>query len=579
MKISYHLKLAFVYLVFGTLWILLTDFLVFSRITDSFLHHRIETIKGIFFVFVSTGLIYITSKLLMSRIEKEKERNSNLAFLLDNANDAIMIKGYNGNILYWNKGAENLYGWRKEDVVGKQLSDVIKYSPEEIQDVIKGVENDGEWFGEMVTFTRDGEQRTTYTRWSRIGTFEGDENPVLIISSDISEIKNLEERLQRIQRLENLGMLSSEIAHDLNNVIQPILMSSDILRESVNDSKLRNIADMINQSARRGTELVQQILTFSKGLKSKKSYVNTVEIVEEVASIAQRTFPDTVKVDYEADENINSIYGVRTQIDQVLMNLIVNARDAVRNEGHIYIKAENFKPDDNFMSGHNTSEYDSYIRLSVKDSGSGIAPEIIDRIYEPFFTTKGRESGTGIGLSTCKRVIEEHDGFMEVKSEPGVGTEFIVYLPSSAPAEETTNAGSIQDEYAASGESVLVADDELFVRELLKGVLESANYNVITADNGEHALSLLSENSDLGKNIKAVITDLEMPNLTGHELARKLKDINPGIRVMVISGSSGLDEFDKLREEPNGYIDSFILKPFTNQKLLDSLREILQKRV
>lgn len=575
MRNSYHLKLALVYLVFGIFWILLTDLYLFREITDSLIHYRIEMIKGVFFVVASTGLIYLTSKFLTARIEKEKEANKSLALLLDNATDAILVKSEEGEILYWNKGAENLYGWPRDEVLGKELSGVIKYSINDIRNVVEGVESSGQWFGEMVTRKRDGKQITTYTRWSRIDEFEDSKNPVLIISSDISEMKELEERLKRIQKLENLGLLSSEIAHDLNNVIQPILMSTDILSESVNDPKLQKITDMIRQSARRGSELVQQILTFSKGLKSKKTFVDTEDVISEVVGISQRTFPEGITVEYESDGNINSIFGVRTQIDQVLMNLIVNARDAVRNNGHIKVKAENYQPSGEFTSKHRTDGGTQFVRLTVEDNGSGISPEIMQKIYEPFFTTKSSESGNGIGLSTCRRIVEEHEGIIEVQSEPGKGTEFSVYLPSSPGVAEESVTDDIQDEHNGHGQCVLVADDELFVRELLKNVLESANYSVLTADNGEEVLSMLSGDGELGNSVRAVITDLEMPNLNGEELVRRLKSMNSNIKVIVISGSTDLDQYERLRNDSNCYVDSFILKPFSNQKLLNSLRQVI----
>lgn len=573
---NYHFKLAVIYMVFGVLWILITDLVVFRKITDSLIHYRIETVKGIFFVVVSTALIYFTSKLLTSRIEREKERNRNLAYLLDNANDAIIVKSRDGRILYWNKGAENLYGWSRGEVIGQDLQNVIGYDIERVKDIAGNIEDKGEWFGELVNSKRDGQQITTYSRWSRISGFEGHEDSILIIISDISEVKELENRLQRIRRLENLGLLSSEIAHDLNNVIQPILMSTDILKESIEDGKLQKFIDMIRHSARRGSELVQQVLTFTKGLKSKKSYIDTKSVINEMVGIAERTFPEKVSFEHHVEHNINSIYGVRTQVDQVIMNLLVNARDAVKGNGKITLSAENFIPDDGFCQKHFAESKMTFVKVTITDNGTGIAPEIMEKIYEPFFTTKGNETGNGIGLSTCKRIISEHDGIIEVDSKVGEGTEFRIYFPSSAGEITSGLSEKLDEEYAGSGEYILVADDERFVRELLKNVLESANYKVYMADNGEDMLATLSSDAELKEKVRAVITDLEMPNIQGEELVRKLKSMKSDIRIIVISGSAELAQFEKLKNEKYNDIDSFILKPFSDEKLLNTLKETIR---
>lgn len=571
-RFSFYITLT--YLVFGYLWILITDYVVLHETDQQFIY-GIETLKGLFFVSVSALVVFLTSRILSKRLRSAEKYTERLGEILDRSNDAILIISDLGEIIYCNQGARKLYGWDNQNITGKNIYELINFDEKQLSVLHGDIVKNGEWFGELNQSTSGENEIVTFSRWTRIGEFEGHADTILIINEDLTELKELEQRLLKVQRLENLGLLSGGIAHDLNNVIQPIMMSVDILRGSSRDDSSLKIINMIQNSARRGSELVDQMLSFTRGTSSKKTLFDPRDTIRDLSKAVEYTFPENIKFECRMAENVGNIYGSRTQLEQVCMNLLINARDAAVNGGKVVLSADRFIPDDRFRERYHLINGMEFMKLRVSDNGIGISAENIKKIFEPFFTTKDPDIGTGLGLSTTSRIVkEEYNGFIEVESEQGLGTEFIVYIPvHEEKAENQEELHDVALMYDGKGRTIIIADNELSITEILRNVLESANYRVITVDNLRDMHAELLRQAELNNKVHVIITDLSMSGSQAAETIRNIKLENPGIKIIGISGSLLTDRTGNPRL--NDEIDLFLKKPFSHASLLGSLEKIL----
>lgn len=384
------------------------------------------------------------------------------AQLIDLSPSALIIGDLNDMIMFWNKSAEEIYGYTKEEAIGKKVMNLI-YTPEQLEDYFKAKDitlKDGKWSGELKQKTKDGRTITVWSNFKLLIDEEGKQVKVLVANTDITEKKKIEALLNRAHRLEAIGRLAAGIAHDLNNILQPITMASEILRRKSRDEAEQRYIEIINSSAQRGAQLVKQVLTFSKGISGEKGIVQVKHLIREVETILKETFPKNIKIEVDIQKDLWAVVADPNQIMQVLMNLCVNAKDAMPNGGKLAIKAQNLTLDNHYATQIPGIKPGPYILITVEDTGVGIPAEIIDKIFDPFFTTKEPEKGTGLGLSTVNNIIKEHGGFINVYSEVGQGTIFKVYLPASSGEIKPAIEEIAEEIPVGDQELILIAEDE-----------------------------------------------------------------------------------------------------------------------
>ena len=387
--------------------------------------------------------------------------------------------------------------------------------------------------------------------------------------TDITERKELETHLLRTQRLESVGRLASGIAHDLNNILSPMLMVPPLLREVVKDPVLRNMLDLVETNAQRGSNIIKQLLTFGRGLEGERVPVQLRALVSDMSGIIRETFHKNIITRRETPRDTWLVSGDATQLHQVLMNLCVNARDAMPEGGTLTLKLENQEFDESFARMTPGTKPGRYVCLSVTDTGQGIAPEHLDKIYDPFFTTKELGQGTGLGLSTVLGIVQSHGGFIQVHSQPGRGTQFKVYLPASETAEAQPAGQGDQSLPQGGGELVLVVDDESSVRQVTRQLLERNGYRVIEAAEGADGITQYVAHQ---KEVQVVVTDLAMPVMDGPAFIRVLRRMNQQVRVIAMTGYQSKSSLPADLGVPG---EARLSKPFSGPMLLQTLQRVL----
>ncbi|WGV23533.1 hybrid sensor histidine kinase/response regulator [Halotia branconii] len=493
------------------------------------------------------------------------------AALLDVATDAIFVRDLENQILFWNKAAERLYLCKKEEAIGKKAQHLWHENDlSHLQSALHILIKNGSWEGELHQRTKCGKSITVESRWTLVKEFGNRPQSILVVNTDITEKKQLEAQFLRAQRLESIGTLASGIAHDLNNVLAPILMTAQLLESYIHDERPRRLLPILITNAKRGANLVKQVLSFTRGIQGEHTTLQLKHLITEIQQIVKETFPKSIEISIQVPQNLGTISGDATQLHQVLMNLCVNARDAMPNSGKLKISAENFLVDENYAKMNLDAMVGPYIVINVTDTGIGIQPEILERIFEPFFTTKELSKGTGLGLSTVLGIVKSHGGFINVYSEEGKGSQFKIYLPAQ---EATETIEEIEQELPqGNGELILVVDDEAAIRDITKTSLESHNYQIITASDGIEAIALYAEHRE---QISLVITDMLMPSMDGINTIRTLQKINPDVKIIAVSGLSTSDKVDTAYEIG---IKAFLPKPYTTNQLLQAISKINKNR-
>lgn len=401
---------------------------------------------------------------------------------------------------------------------------------------------------------------------------DAEDSPLRLVGihMDITEKKQLEAQFLRAQRLESLGTLASGIAHDLNNILTPMLGVAQLLPLKLPhlDNRTRDLLDTLENSARRGASLIKQILSFAQGIEGERVCLQPAHIVREVLQMMAQTLPKSIQVSKSIDENLWTLSGDVTQLHQVLMNLCVNARDAMPQGGTLYLQAYNTHLEDEQAQRIPEASAGPYVAISVADTGTGIPPEVMPNIFDPFFTTKEVGKGTGLGLSAVLGIVQSHGGFLDVQSQSGKGSQFTVYLPA-LPAEMLPPETSLT---ALTGhqETLLVVDDEHAIREVMKATLEAYQYKVLTAENAIAAITLYQERQS---EIDAVLIDLMMPGMDGKMMMSILRQLDPAVKAIAISGLSASSTVEHFYEI--GFY-SLLTKPLTTQELLKTLRCCLE---
>jgi two-component system, cell cycle sensor histidine kinase and response regulator CckA len=507
----------------------------------------------------------------ISETKLAQERIKEQAALLDVTIDGIFVRDLNNNILFWNKAAENIYGFSAEEAYGKnEIKLLYKEVPTELEIAFKSVINKGHWQGELNKVTKTGKEILVESRWTLVRDELGQPKSILTVDTDVTEKKRLEWQFFRAQRLESIGTLASGIAHDLNNILTPILATAQLLRVKFPDvdNRTQHIFEILEDSAKRGAELVKQVLSFARGVEGKRVSLQLRHLIRDVAKILRQTFPKSIELCIDIPPNLWMVSGDSTQLHQVLMNLCVNARDAMPEGGTLTILAENRFIDEHYSKMHFDVTPGSFIVITVADTGIGIPAENMSRIFEPFFTTKQIGNGTGLGLSTTLGIIKSHGGFVNVYSEVGSGTQFKLYLPATIETEVQPLANEFIP-LSGNGELVLVVDDEKSIQEITKASLESHNYKTLTACDGIEAIALYAQYRN---SINVVLMDMMMPSMDGLTAIRALQKINPDVKIIA---SSGLISSCKLAQASSEGVKSFLSKPYTLKELLNTLQQVI----
>lgn len=493
------------------------------------------------------------------------------ATLLDKAQDAITVRSLDDTIIFWNKGAERVYGWTAAEAMNRNAHELINDNSDEFVAAREELVARGEWAGTLRQVARDGRRVVMECRWTLVRDDNGEPEAVLAINTDVTDRRSLEQQFLRAQRLESIGTLAGGIAHDLNNVLTPVMMSLDILSDMVGS----NGAELVNGlrgSVSRGAELVRQVLSFARGLEGRKERVDLKPVFREIEAVIRDTFPKSIRLVMELTPKSCHVMGDATQMHQVLMNLAVNARDAMPDGGTLTVRLlhEALSPSQALKVGGRAGEY---LRIDVADDGEGVSPEHQEVIFEPFFTTKDVGRGTGLGLSTVVSIVRAHGGAIHLESALGKGSTFTCWIPSLAEADEPPSVPSLARRLPrGSGECILVVDDEPAIRSVSEKLLTGYGYRVVTAANGLEGLAAYREHH---AEIDAVITDVSMPDMDGPELIAALRAEGADIPIIV---SSGFVEEAGAARLLAADTEFFISKPFTAEVLLTTLRGVLVAR-
>ena len=510
----------------------------------------------------------VTIRDVTKRTEAEAQIREQ-AEMLDHAHDAIIVRAFNDRrIAFWNAGAERLYGWRADEAIGQPVG-MILADPHEMDSISETILKHGEFRGVLKEVTKEGRELFVEVWSTLIRDPDGTPRSVMSINNDITEQKKLETQLMRAQRLDSIGTLASGVAHDLNNVLTPILVCVEVARSSGSEQGREEALSMIEESARRGAGIVKQVLTFARGVEGERVLIKPSHLIDEMADIARKTFPKSIEIGTRYPEDLWSIEGDPTQLHQVLMNLCVNARDAMPHGGSLVIWADNANIDEHYAAMTPDAKVGPYLALRVSDTGAGMPPGIIEKIFDPFFTTKELGKGTGLGLSTTLGIIKSHGGFVSVYSEIGKGTTFKINLPAHMTDEKAAAAQTSNGMLKGNGELILVVDDEESILRVTKMILESKGYRILTAHDGPEAVAIFAQQMNA---ISVVLTDMALPFMDGLTLIRSLNKIKPSVPFIASTGQS--QNFHAQELEKLG-VTNLLTKPYDTQKLLETLRRAL----
>lgn len=503
-----------------------------------------------------------------AREEKIREQRE----ILNQVRDTIIVCDMQDVITFWSAGAEASYGIAQEDAIGRKFAEVMNIRHAEENDVWrigrKELLEKGVFTAQIAERNRQGNHVQVEHRRSLIRDEGGAPFAQLIIQFDVTDRVAEEERLRRSQRLQSIGTLAGGIAHDLNNVLTPIMMSARLIKRSKDN--VNRLAETIDAAAQRGSQMIQKLLAFAGGQHPERKQVSIHDIIQEAAGILEHTLPKSIEVQVALKEDVLPVSGDATELSQVLMNLAINSRDAMPNGGCLTLAAENVFVRQDGMSGNDSLSPGDYVRVTVADTGSGIPPEIQDRIFDPFFTTKEQGRGTGLGLATTMGIVSSHGGDIQVFSREGEGTTFQIFLPVAVspaiPAETPIDV----EVPLGHGESILIVDDESLMLQTAEIILTNSNYQVTTAQSGTDAIELCR---DAKQPFDLVVVDMMMPGINGQETARGIRSVFPKIPVIA---SSGLWRPENVpREELE--MDQFLAKPYTDEQLLRIVRETLDR--
>jgi len=491
--------------------------------------------------------------------------------LIENASDVIEVIDDGGMIRYQSPSMERLLGYATDEMAGRRLEEFVV--PEDCSKVAEFLRRARASPEETTTVEfrirhKDGSSRVLQSLGRGL-TDRAGERQLVLNSRDITESRQLEEKFRRAQRLEAIGTLASGVAHDLNNILAPMLMAAGVLKDKLSSKQDQEILAMVESGAQRGASIIRQLLTFSRGIEGARVSVQLRHLMKEMEHLVRETFPREIAIECRVPADLWTVLADATQMHQVFMNLCVNARDAMPNGGRLRMSAENLELDEDTSALNADARPGPYVTVAVSDTGIGIPRENLQLIFDPFFTTKGLGKGTGLGLSTVLGIVKSHGGFVTVYSELGHGTTFKICLPATGSTESPGPDVSTAPIPLGNQELILVVDDEVPILTATSGILAKYRYRVLTADSGQEAIKLFIQHGD---SIALVLTDLMMPGIGGAELTHTLRIIRPDIKVIA---TSGLEHEDNAGAFEALGVVGMLPKPCTPALLLKAVNKAL----
>jgi PAS domain S-box-containing protein len=509
-------------------------------------------------------------KRTLAKLEKSEEKYRSI---FETAASLIVTLDRSGTIIECNGHIEQLLGYSPEEAKGLSADDILHPdSQPEFQVCLEEVLRTGSSREkEYLLLKKDGKIVEVRINSSTLKDEKGVHSRVLCIVDDMTEYKKLEEQLRQAQKMEAVGHLTGGVAHDYNNMLTVIISYADLLMNSLKeDERHRSYVSEIRKAAERSANLTHQLLAFSRKSILQPEVLNINTLIDGTEKMIRRLVGEDIDLNINLQPDLGNVKVDPVQIEQIVMNLVVNARDAMPRGGKLMIETMNVELDEEYARQHLSVPTGSYVMLAISDSGVGMDKELQSHIFEPFFTTKGRNKGTGLGLSTVFGIVKQSGGNIWVYSEPGKGATFKIYLPL---VQDKVNVGSTEAVIPANPggqETVLLVEDDDTVRGVAQMVLQSMGYTVLEAKNAEHAINICKAESE--RSVHLLVTDVVMTGMNGHELARTLTSINSAMKVLYISGYT-----DNMIVH-QGLLDegiSFLQKPFTPTTLTKKVRQVL----
>lgn len=501
--------------------------------------------------------------------QQAESRLREQAELLDKARDAVFVTDLEGRVTYRNQVATGFLGSGGPGAGERFLHELFRRSPPgRLDEAVRQLHLTGSWKGEVRLTGTDGNLHFIESRWTLVQNDAGLPKSILLINTDVTEQKHLEAQLLRTQRMEGIGTLAGGVAHDLNNALSPILMAVSLLKISLDDEKLLRLIAVLEKSAQHGSSLIRQLLAFARGAEGEHTDLAPLVIIKDVVALLGDTLPRTILIETNLARDLQQVRANSTQLVQVLMNLAINARDAMPRGGRLVFGAENVMLEENIIRSNPGARPGPHVRITVSDTGTGMPPELLSRIFDPFFTTKAAGKGTGLGLSMVASIIKGHGGILQVHSEVGEGTAFTIYLPAQPAATQVESPPDVAPPARGQGEMILIIDDDEGVREVSRAALAMHGFTAVVAADGQEGLLQYMKHRN---QVKVVVTDMMMPGIQGSEVIAELQHLNPDIRVVAMSGITG--ELAALPVLPGRL--ALLPKPMTAHQLVSAVQSVM----
>ncbi|GAB4338130.1 MAG: hypothetical protein Kow0037_21880 [Calditrichia bacterium] len=505
------------------------------------------------------------------RVQMEINR---LASVIEQAGEVVLITDTEGKILYVNKAFQRITGYTPEEAIGQTPSILASGHHDEkfYKNLWRTIKTGKIWQAEMINRKKDGSEFHVKSLILLIRNPEGEIVNFAQLMRDITQEIHLEEQVRQSQKMEAIGKLAGGVAHDFNNLLTVINGYSEILQASLpENSKARRAAEQIRLAGERAASLTNQLLAFSRKQVVQPTVLNLNEVIRSTEKMLKRLIGEDIELISRLSENIKSIKIDPTQIDQVIMNMVVNARDAMPRGGKLTLETKNVELSEEYCAIHAEAQPGQYVMLAISDTGIGMSKQTMSQIFEPFFTTKGQGKGTGLGLSTVYGIIKQNNGFINVYSEPGHGSTFKIYFPVFEKEIVEKEEKDTNRENLTGNEHILLMEDENTVRELAFSILKQAGYRITVCRNGMEAIERLKEAQT---DWQLILTDVVMPKMSGVEAVEIIRNKFPEIPVIYMSGYT---DDAILRHGLIGENIPFIQKPFTPKALLQKIREVLDR--
>ncbi len=519
-----------------------------------------------------TGVILVCRDITERRHAEEQLRAQ--AAVLDKATDAIIVCGSEEEIIYWNRSAERLYGWTLAEARGRNLHAFLHPAPPpQLGEARHAVRQRGEWQGELRQLGKDGVTIVVQSRWALFRDEAGRPQSLLVVNTDARNVQLNEAQFLRTQQAASMATLSDVLARELRAAVEPVLLVSQLLR--VRNEDTPHWPNTPEAQPQRLADVMQQLGRLVRPARAAEMELAVSDIVTEVARQLRQSVVPGVEVVLSVPENLWGVAGDPEALRQAVMNLCVNAREAMPNGGRLEVIAENLPIQDNDPRPGNGGRPGLHVAITVADEGCGIPPQDLERIFTPFFTTKDHGQSVGVGLTAVQAIVRSHGGFVTVDSEVGRGSRFRLHLPATTAAPAPDRLLPRRSFARGNGECILLVDDEASFREITQVTLEKYGYHVLTACDGSEAMTVYMRHR---QKIQLVLTDIVMPVMDGAELIRSLHKLGVPVRFLAVSGLVEREKVMVATTAPGVHVD-FLAKPFATEKLLTSVREALQRPI